>query len=363
MTKSIWNEDEHSSNARQPAGEKKESANAAGGRIDNFVQQNSPVNNELIRNPSINELYGQALNDQPSILPTEVTVRKKRGKATQVTSLCSFSYTDEVDLEILNKNGRYKITAYDRRVYNAIGTLWLNGHRTISLTEIYDVMNGYSKATPASHRLEAIERSLSKLKSIRCYIDMTEEVKANIIKDKDALVEAGIIKNRKDKIKSAVIEDNMLHYRVGIIKSEQGKVYKSIQIIGEPCLLMYNRMKGTLLSIPMEYIGLTDSNATEKTIAFQDYLLMRIISCRNGSLRENKILYETLYRDSGVEKPKLSKDLIRDRETVKKLLNEWKNKGLISSYEEVKEGRTYVGIVFQVQEDNCAIEKNTGDGG
>lgn len=346
MAKSIWKEEAHSADPKQQNSERIEVVETSDGRIGKFVQQNSPVNNELIRNTTMNELYGQEINGQLTMLPTEVTVREKHGKVKQVTSMCSFSYDDDVDLEILNKNGRFKITGYDRRVYNAVGTLWLNGRRTVSLTEIFAVMNGYAKSNPSSRQLQAVEKSLTKLKSIMFYIDLTEEVKANIIKDKDVLIEAGILKSKTDKIKSAVIEDNMLHYRVGTITSEQGKVFKSIQVVGEPSLLTYNRAKGTLLSIPMEYIGLEDSNATEKTIAFQDYLLMRIVGYKNGRLRGNKVLYSTLYRDSGVERPGLSKDFIRDRETIRKLLEEWKRKGLVKGYEEVKEGRSYVGVVF-----------------
>ena len=348
MARSIWKEEAYSADPKQQNSERLEVVETSDGRIDTFVQQNSPVNNELIRNSTMNELYGHEINGQLTILPTEVTVRERHGHISPVISMCSFSYDDDVDLEILNRNGRYKITGYDRRVYNAVGTLWLNGRRTISLTEIFCIMNGYARSNPSSKQLQAVEKSLMKLKSIKFYIDMTQEIKANIIKDKDVLIEAGILKSRTDKIKSAVIEDNMLHFRVGTITSEQGKVFKSIQIVGEPSLLTYNRAKGTLLSIPMEYIGLTESNATEKTIAFQDYLLMRIIGYKNGKLRENKILYDTLYRDSGIEKPELPKDFFRDRETVRKLLEEWKKKDLIKGYEEVKEGRSYVGVVVYI---------------
>lgn len=357
--KSIWKEQTNSADIKQQSSEGIEVIEAESGRIDNFVQQNSPVNNELIRNATMNELYGTEIDGQMQIIPTAVTVREKHGKMAPVYSLCSFSYDDSVDYEILNTKGRFKITGYDRRVYNALGTLWLNGRRTVSLTEIFEVMNGYARSNPSSKQLQAVEKSLNKLKSVRVYIDLTEEVKANMISDKEPLVEAGILKSKTDKIKSAVMEDNMVHFRVGTLESEQGKVFKSIQIVGEPCLLTYNRAKGTLLSIPMEYIGMKDSNATEKTIAFQDYLLMRIIGYSKGSLRENKILYNTLYRDSGVDRPTVPKDFARDRETVKRMMEEWKSKGLISDYYEVKEGRSYTGIVFKVASSNNGIEEKS----
>ena len=282
--------------------------------MDSFVQQNSPVNNEMIRNATMNDLYSTDIDGQMQMIPT--VVREKHGKAEPVVSYVSFSYDDTVDLEILNKKGRFNITAYDRRVYNAVSTLFINGRKTVSLSEIFSVMTGYTRKNPAKSQVEAIERSLEKLKSIKVYIDLTDEVTHKVIEDKQPLIDAGILKDHSDKIKKAVIEDNMLHFRKGEIVSEKGKVFKSIQIVGEPTLLTYNRAKKTLLTIPMEFIGLQGQNATDKTIAFQDYLLMRIYGYKNKKMRENMVLYDTLYRDSGQEKPELSKDFIRDRETI-----------------------------------------------
>ena len=316
-------------------------------RIESFVQQNSPVNNEMIRNAAMNDLYSDDIDGQLQMLPT--VVRERHGKSEPVISYVSFSYDDTADLEILNKKGRFNITAYDRRVYNAVSTLFTNGRITVSLSEIFSVMTGYKRTNATKSQLETIERSLEKLKSIKVYIDMTEEVRHKLIKDKRPLIDAGILNDQSDRIKRAVIEDNMLHFRKGELISENGKVFKSIQIIAEPALLTYNRAKKTLLTIPMEYIGLESRNATDKTIAFQDYLLMRIFGYKNNKMRENKILYETLYRDSGQERPEDSKGFIRDRETVTKMMKEWKDKGLITDFSEVKEGRSYTGIIFYIE--------------
>lgn len=354
IERSIWRDTEKTA----VVDESKESSQVIerdGSKIDSFVQQNSPVNNEMIRNATMNDLYTTGINGQMQMIPT--VVREKHGKAEPVISYVSFSYDDTVDLEILNKKGRFNITAYDRRVYNAVSTLFINGRKTVSLTEIFCVMTGYTRTNPAKSQMEAIERSLEKLKSIKVYIDLTDEVKHKVIEDKQPLIDAGILKDHSDKIKKAVIEDNMLHFRKGEIISEKGKVFKSIQIVGEPTLLTYNRAKKTLLTIPMEYIGLEGQNATDKTIAFQDYLLMRIFGFKNKKMRENKVLYDTLYRDSGQEKPEDSKGFIRDRETVTKMMGEWKEKGLITGYEEVKEGRSYVGIIFYTEESEKIEEK------
>ena len=324
-------------------------------RIDGFVQQNSPVNNAMIRHASLNDLYAENRSARLSLFPT--VVREKHGKNDPVIAYVSFSYDDTADLEILNKKGRFNITAYDRRVYNAVSTLFTNGRSTVSLSEIFSVMTGYTRTNPTKGQMETIEKSLEKLKSIKVYIDMTEEVRHRLIKDKKPLIAAGILRDQRDSIRKAVIEDNMLHFRKGEMISESGRVFKSIQIIAEPVLLTYNRAKKTLLTIPMEYIGLESRNATDKTIAFQDYLLMRIFGYKNKKMKENKILYDTLYRDAGQEKPEDSKGFIRDRETVAKMLQEWKEKGLITDFAEIKEGRSYTGIVFYTEQAPAVGEK------
>lgn len=320
-----------------------------GTTIGSFIQQNSPVNNEMIRNAALNDLYSADIDGQIQLFPT--LVRKKHGKTEPVISYVSFSYDDTADLEIFNRKGRFNITAYDRRVYNAVSTLFINGRNTVSLSEIFSVMTGYTRTNPTKGQVETIERSLEKLKSIRVYIDMTEEVRHKLIEDKQPLIDVGVLKDDSDKIKRAVIEDHMLHFRKGELVSEKGRVFKSIQIIAEPILLTYNRAKKTLLTIPMEYIGLEGQNTTDKTIAFQDYLLMRIFSYKSKKMRENKILYDTLYRDAGQEKPEDSKGFIRDRETVVRMLQEWQDKGLIAGFAEIKEGRSYTGIIFYTEDE------------
>ena len=359
-SKSIWREEQKETGLKSQNTGNGEVIEVDTGHIDNFVQQNSPVNNELIRNTTMNELYGTEVDGQLRIMPTSVLVKGKTKKAEPVYSLCSFSYDETVDLERLNKKNKWKISGYDRRVYNAVGTLWLNGRKTVSLTEIFDIMNGYAKANPSSKQIEAVEKSLRKLEKINVFIDCTDEVKKHVIEHEDILIEAGYMR-KGDKLKKATIESKMLRFDVGklVFEDKKGKEHelKSIKIIQEPSLLTYNRAKGTLISIPMEYIGLNDSNATEKTIAFQDYLLMRIISYKNKKMFENKVIYDTLYRDSGIERPVLSKDFIRDRETIARLMDEWKKKGLITGYEEVKEGRSYTGIIFYTEESEKIEEK------
>ena len=76
-------------------------------------------------------------------------------------------------------------------------------------------------------------------------------------------------------------------------------------------------------------------------------------------MKENKVLYSTLYSDSGIERPEARKDFKRDRETVQKLFDVWINKGLITSYQEIMEGRSYNGVIFYTDEKK--VVEDNGD--
>ena len=316
-------------------------------KIDKFIQQNSPVNNDLIRNDAVNDIFHTDIDGNLSIIPTEVISRTKKGKTSQVITMCSFSYGEDVDQTVYELKGSNRITAYDLRVYNAICTLYLNKKTTVSLNEIYSVMTGYKKNNPNKNQITAIERCLKKLSSINVFIDITDEINSNLIEDKQPLIDAGILKNKNDKIKKVTIEQKMLSYALGIIESENGRIFKSIKILVEPTLLTYNRAKRTLITIPIEYVGLSNGNASERIIAFQDYLLIRIMSFKNGKMRENKILYNTLYRDSGVGVPKDKSNRKRDRATIKKMLAEWVSAGLLESFDETRKGNAIDGFTFK----------------
>ena len=174
-----------------------------------------------------------------------------------MVSYISFFDDDTVDLKIPNKKGSFNIAACNRRGYNAVSTLFVNECRNVSLTEIYTIVTGYSRANPTKHQIESIKKFLEKLKSIKVCIDLIQKVTNRVIKDKQTFFDDGILKDHSDKIKKAGREDNMLHFLKVEIVIENGKVFTNIQIVGEPILL----------TIAMEYIGLQEWNATDKAIS------------------------------------------------------------------------------------------------
>ena len=315
-------------------------------KVKNFIIQNSTINHELSRNSELNNLFYSDYDD------TEMTAifNKATRKPNSSITVCSFKYTANINQNDCNDiyMNADKITAYDRRVYNAICTLYSHGRTQMSLYEIYSVVTGYGKKKPSNKQLQNILLSINKMRSVDLFIDLTEEIKTNGIKNMDILYKKNVVKENNNGIKYCVIQDHMLNAAIGHARTNAGTNVHTLILLTQPALFTYNQAKGSLLNIPTQYIAIKDINITEKTIAFQDYFLMRIIGYKNKAMRENKIMYKTLYKEIGEEKPRLSKDFIRDRELINKLFTGWLEEDLIKSYGEIKEDRSYVGITFEI---------------
>ena len=315
-------------------------------KVKNFIMQNSSINHELSRNNELNNLFYSDCDDAEMTAVLNKTAKNSNSSIT----VCSFKY--EISVNQDNCNDIYinagKITAYDRRVYNAICTLYSHGKIQMSLYEIYSIVTGYGKKKPSNKQLQNILSSINKMRAIDLFIDLTEEIKTNGIKNMDILYKQNVVKENNSGIKYCVIQDHMLNAAIGHAMTNAGTKVHTIILLTQPALFTYNQAKGSLLNIPTQYIAIKDINITEKTIAFQDYFLMRIIGYKNKAMHENKIMYKTLYKEIGEEKPRLSKDFIRDRELINKLFTGWLEEGLIKSYGEIKESRSYIGITFEI---------------
>jgi hypothetical protein len=169
------------------------------GRIENFLQQNSPVNNSLMRDEALKDILQTDTDGNESVVPTEIVSRAQSRKTSQVITMCSFSYGNDINQAVFEFKNANILSAYDLRLYNAVCTLYLYGRNPVTPNEIFTVMTGYKKKNPNTNQIAAVERCLEKLSSINVSINITDELKANLILDKQPLIDAGILKNNKDR--------------------------------------------------------------------------------------------------------------------------------------------------------------------
>lgn len=343
-----------------------------GEELDNFYIQNSPVDNQLTKiggevSPKtivsgegamddLNEIVNTTIDGQTAIVP--VKSRNQNGKHAPIYTLVSFSYDESEELAI-NARSKNKLTAFDKRVLNAIGTLWLSDKNIFSLNEIYCVANAYTNKNPTGKQKVSIKKSIDKLSAISVRLDVTEEVSKNNIPDKSVLIEKGIITGEDDDIGSIIMKGRLLPISTCEITSKNGKKSLSIKLDDEPLLVTYNRAKRTLLSIPMEYMKTTNFNFSDRSVAFQDYLIKRIYGYGRGYFTQNKILYKTILETCGFNTEpedsteaasnKFRQQKLRDRDLIKKMFDYWISIKLIDKFEEIvtPQGQ-FEGIIFEM---------------
>lgn len=324
--------------------------------VKDLKLQNSPVNNELARNKALSDNLDPN-SDESYICVRSGKNRDEHGDTSLVYTITNFVYDtvrneDTKNINVVQLKNHTRITSTDRRILDAVSTLWMRGHIYFTPSELYRLMYG-SNARPSEQNLEDLRQSVDKLRCLLVQLDFTDEFNARLIKDPEQLVKLRLLPKKAltDKnyiAKKVVINDNLLSLGA-IMTGFFGKQVDRYFIKSEPPLLMYNRIKNTIITIPAKYLELPVAN-TEKSIAFQSYLLARIVSYQHGALKQSTIMYDTIYQESGIAYPEKKIDLQRDRKIIKKMMDNWVNTGLIKSYSEVVEDgghRRIIGIEFK----------------
>lgn len=254
-------------------------------------------------------------------------------------------------------------TQYSAALDNAIGSIVervkeLNNGQfqciTFTKEELWRVMAGTQdkKKHPTPLQLEEIKSELKKAAITLVKGDITSELKR--------------LKIPNDRFKEGYIEDNRLHIKEVYLTTEKGRVISCYQLLSEPILLGYNKLKtsennktGHVIYLPLNVLeaGGNDKQAIE----IKQYLLQRVIAARcrlNEGLNE-RILYNSMYANGvstpedrakniqpqkeEADKERTYKSQIRkykkqDREDVIKILEHWKAINLILDYYEIQEG-------------------------
>lgn len=282
------------------------------------------------------QLYWTFKTDQAS------EEERKAGQTVIVTTALSYEGTEPLTSK--------KITGYDRAVYNAVSTIYyyhcLNypGEPCIvSPQEIWRVMNGIKDQSikPSPAQIKKVCSSIDKMRFTRIFLDITEELKKSRIKFND------------ERVINGVIDTYYLQAERGIFKTEKGREIDAYKFEKEPILYSYNAAKDHIIFVSHELLNTTTTTGNEgDTIAFREYLLYQIMLMYNKVRNSNRILFETLYEKTGIEKPEdrinrakystenayktgIKKEAAKDREKVFEILEAWKGKGFIKDYKQV----------------------------
>ena len=313
------------------------------GDITTFGLMNDKINAQLVQS----DLFKQEANGQ---LTLKFAVNQAPQKQKQVPVYVALTY--EGTEGKLTK----RLTSFDSAVYNAVSTRFYywrqeNGNAPLYITpqEIWRTMNGKKagdgNAKPRDTQIKKICDSLDKMRFTHFYMDITEEIKAFDLFIDDERVISG-------KIDTYVLNSSMVEFM-----TEKGRVVKGYRIGEEPILYTYNRIKDHLLYVPYEMLDTSSQLSNSEYVPeFRNYLLQQIQLMKNAAEnpkgkyfhRNNIILLDTIYRDTGILPPeeRITEDfkneaskraVIRrnrkaDREKIEGLLEAWKEKNWIKGY-------------------------------
>ena len=309
------------------------------------------------------DFFRQEINGQLwfKVDQTPAKGKSKTPAKKQILTYISLAY--EGTEHLLTK----RLTAFDKAVYDAIGTIFINqrnvaGDESFFITpfEVWRVMNGReiqdAGAKANEKQIQKICDSLDKMRFTRFYFDISEEIAFYKYQFSD------------DRIVNGIWDTYLINADKVSFDTEKGQHLRGYRINREPVLYLYNRVKGHILTIPYELLNTSDTVSDGENVAeFKTYLLQNISLMKRGAQdqtgkyfkRSPRILLSDIYEKTNIPTPEervndwkiadektrqsnLRKIRATDRQKIEGLLSSWVAKDWIKGYEPVKEKKAAI---------------------
>lgn len=262
------------------------------------------------------------------------------------------------------------IKPFDRAVMDTIGSAfktWEYAHPGeplhISPTALFRLMKGRQPGDKSCRvsdkQREDLAASIRKLSATEFTIDIKAEVNAKYL-DEEGLA----LLEDSGKLKGYYLTDRLVDaIALGAFDENGRRTPVEFVFSRKPILCTYCEAKGQYLSVPFEVLDVfTDKNVTEYAIEVRNYLIMQIENMKNpkGYRHNNKILWETLYKSTGMKDPQtrvelreegdrngenkvvyaneqsrqtaIRKERAKDKALVENILKAWEQKGYIKAF-------------------------------
>jgi len=250
------------------------------------------------------------------------TIKVETGKHNskkKITSQFCLKLDDKVKPLI---NGEEELNSFDKEVHNAIVTLYAAGNEYITPRMIHRTMTGNKKSSMNKKQQKAIINSLNKLMYTKIAIKPSEEECKAYNFDEFVYVDY-VIKAENVRV------------------SLNGKITEAYHLLEEPILYKYAALKNQIIRSDMELMK-NSVKKSSKNMVLQSYLLKRVLGMKGKSHLNPNISYDTLFAEMNTTASTagaLRKKKFKIRETIKTILDYWKEKGFILDYVESKCGQ------------------------
>ncbi len=242
----------------------------------------------------------------------------KKGSNAKLLAYYSIDFDELKDIKITKR-----LLMFDKLVYIAISALFNAGNNIITLPQIYYAM-GY-KGTPGTADRNKINDSITKMMGAKIFFDNKEE--ANKYKKYDRFLYDGPLLpvERGTAIVNGQMMDVVIH------------------IFREPPMVTFAKQRKQITTLDIKLLQAPVSK-TDGNLQIQDYLLERISKAKNTDSKTCRILFDTLYKNTGIKaKPKTEAEKSAKRrapDKIRKYLTHYKSHAFISDFSLDADGLT-----------------------
>lgn len=282
-----------------------------------------------------------------------IRVSKENAKNPIISTIMVAYDGDNVQI-----SGRRPFTEYDRNVYNAVVSLYVNGDPQHVMTPamIYRAMTGLSEASnPSPQQIGAVTKSLDKMRFTRVRIDCTEELKMRRAQLNSVPIVNGMV-------------DTYLLNADGAQVTAGGRVVEAYRVNQPPVLYEYSRATKQVLTVPSDLLAIKEADNkgvynnfisnNESRIQVKGYLLRRIEGMKGKNALNNNIISLQSYEKNGKHHPGLyeiagkptptTKESTNIRSYISSVLNFWKAEKYIKDFKFCKTGKSITGVKVTV---------------
>lgn len=324
--------------------------------IDQFLEWSSKrAGNAFLEETAPTTVYPEKFTMSLANAVTNLsTVESKTQKSFSVGSGAEVYVSLGIDTETAKENGITipgKITDFDLAVLNAIVSLYSAGNRLFWPEQIASVLKGKKAIETAAHEneIDRIVTAVERLRFTSVLIDATEQF-ANHGKYKTKY------KAKEERITELpdsthiIYNDNILHLRgARVINLQNGKSVNAWEYVAtkEPILYEYSKALNQITNVDLRLLD-TGVRSDEPITIAKLYMLQEIMKMKNGSRDSKKMLFTTIFKRCGLDKPKdeseKAKDAFRKRkkrfttEYLVKFCESWKTGGIITDFKMSDDG-------------------------
>ena len=293
--------------------------------IDSFIPEiTSLIENSIAHSPKsfvmpnhkvINAISKSGVEGYSEI---EIAATKVLKKYPEIKTTATLIFDENINLP---KN----FNQYDRAVFNAVCSLYEAGNRSFTPTMVFRTMTGrtneeFIKPSNLTRVIKSIEKQRTALVKIDCDSEFEKRNLPRVKAFDDYIL----------PIKSATIVIN-------------GTETKGYVFWGKPMLYEYCEATKQIITVPIHLLNTKTVKSTPEIIVIKEYLLREINNKKKNHRNNNKMRYDTIFSECGIEIADRTKEK-RYRDYIKRLLEEWKTMDHIKAYKEYTQGRKIVGI-------------------